>query len=50
MNNTDKQKHIPSRDEIFHYLEGFEQEGGEKWQEENEAYLRAHNYRFFPNL
>jgi SAM-dependent methyltransferase len=41
---------IPTLDEVFQYLSGFEQEGGEEWREENECYLRDHIRRFHETL
>ena len=41
---------LPTFDELTQFLTGFEQEGCEQWQEENERYLDAHSLRFYETL
>jgi hypothetical protein len=41
---------LPTIQEIYQYLSGFYQEGGEYWREENERYLQAHAQRFHETL
>lgn len=45
-----KDSNTPSINEIYRYLSGFYQEGGELWQKENDQYLHDHVYRFYKTL
>ncbi len=48
--NTTVDHHFPSLHALRQYLAGFEQEGGERWREENERYLTDHMRRFYETL